>query len=99
MKIIDTTKNPDSKSMSFRRAILVLANLTTDDAQYRIRTQGNGSASHIYGTALVSAKQFAAFRVADETGVDEDWIANGSYDGTETASQIRRQWNELNEQS
>ena len=90
--------------MSFETAIKILAGKIDDNDDYRFATQGTGSASSHYGTALTDSKQAAQFVVAGnvahlcETDTDGlgDWLGNGFYSGNETAQSLATERDELN---
>jgi hypothetical protein len=89
------TANP----MSAKAAIHLLA--TTHSSQVPIDVEDPDAYGDLRQEAVLTltAAVEAASRTGDRTQSLQDWIYNGSYDGTETVDSIAAEWDALSEET
>jgi hypothetical protein len=90
-----TSANP----MSAKAAIHLLA--TTHSSQVPIDVEDPDAYGDLRQEAVLTltAAVEAASRTGDRTQSLQDWIYNGSYDGTETVDSIAAEWDALSEET
>lgn len=79
------------KMMSFQTAIKIIVSreegqlFEIDVPKFSVPSPVSGMRQSSSGKIVMSERDIAIMVVATATGVDEDWIAGGDFDGTETA--------------